>query len=219
MKPGKAYTVDVSTYVIKCYTDFVLFATGKIDWASFVDKMYESIVKFRYEALYTAFTSMDSSLPSDMKLSTPVTEATKDTIIAQCEAVSAATGCEVMLVGTKVAISKLQNTVNYNMWSDEMKNERYQNGILGKWEGYETLALPRVNKTGTRTEATDNTKIFIVPVDPSFKPIKHITSGEVFVFESGMDGMKKDMTIDTEIAFQEGIAIVINQLYGVIEIQ
>ena len=53
----------------------------------------------------------------------------------------------------------------------------------------------------------------------SDKPIKLINEGDVNYYESGMDGMKKDMTSDAEIAYQEGIGTVINQLFGVIKIQ
>lgn len=215
--PGKAFTVETSWYGIKVYTDYELFRLGKVDFTGLVDKMYKSIEEFRYSALYTAFMGMDSSLPTDMKLETALTESTKDSVVEQIEAVKAATGCDVLLVGTRTAIQKLQNTVSYNMFSNEMKNERHEKGILGIWEGYECLALDRVNKVGTRDSvfsADDNKKIFILPVDPEFKPIKQIIEGDVMVTESGADGSKKDMTMDSEIAYKEGLGIVINQLFG-----
>lgn len=180
--------------------------------------MYRSIEKARYDAVYTAFMSMDASLPSDMVLEVAFTEANKPSIIAQIEAVAAATGRDVMLVGSKVAISKLQSTINYNMWSGNMKDEKNNNGVLGMWEGYECLALSRVNATGTRTEISDNTKVMIIPVDPEFKPIKRVNEGDVQYYESGMDGMKKDMTVDGEIHYAEGIGVVVNQLFGVLKI-
>lgn len=176
--------------------------------------MYTSIEKYRYDGLYVAFMSIDESLPTDMKLETPVTEATKDSIVEKIEMVKSVTGKDVILVGTKIAMQKLQGTVNYNMWSDAMKDEKNKNGILGNWEGYECLALPRVNATGTRTEITDNTKILIIPVDPEFKPIIRVNEGDVAYYETGMDGSKKDMTIDVEIAYKEGIGVIINQLFG-----
>ena len=111
VKPGKAFSIDTSFYGVKVYTDFVLFQTGKVDFAALVDKMYKSIEENRYAALYTAFMGMDASLPTDMILQTAVSESTKDSIIAQIEAVAAATGKDVILVGTRPAIQKLQGTV------------------------------------------------------------------------------------------------------------
>lgn len=36
-------------------------------------------------------------------------------------------------------------------------------------------------------------------------------------YETGMDGLKKDMTVDAEVVYQEGIGIVINELFGEIK--
>lgn len=184
--------------------------------------MYTTIEQYRYGALFTAFMSMDESLPTDMIFETPVTEATKDSIIEHIEAVKATTGKDAILVGTRQAIQKLQNTVNYSLFSDSMKEERHQNGILGMWEGYDCLALSRVNKAGTRDSvfsADDQKKIFVMPVDPDRPPIKRVNEGEVMYYETGMDGLKKDMTVDAEIAYQEGIGVVINELFGEIKIK
>lgn len=221
VKPGKSFSIETSFYGVKVYTDFVLFQTGRVDFAALVDKMYTSIEQNRYAALYTAFMSMDESLPTDMIHECQFTEATKGEIVDQIEAVAAATGKEVMLVGTRSAIQKLQGTVNYNMFSDAMKDERNKNGILGNWEGYECLPLTRVNKAGTRESvfsADDNKKIFIIPIDPEFKPIKRVNAGDVAYYETGMDGLKKDMTVDAEVVYQEGIGIVIDELFGELKI-
>lgn len=183
--------------------------------------MYKSIEQYRLGALFTAFMSMDESLPTDMVLDTNVSETTRDSIVDHIELVKSVTGKEAILVGTRQAIQKLQNSVSYNMFSDSMKDERHKNGMLGSWEGYDCLVLDRVNKAGTRENiftAEDNKKIFIMPVDPEFKPIKRVNEGDVIYYETGMDGLKKDMTVEAEIAYQEGIGVVIDELFGEIKI-
>ena len=103
-----------------------------------------------------------------------------------------------------------------------MKNEKYETGKLGKWEGYDLMYIPRVNELNTRTDAfTDEQKnlIMILPVDPEFKPIKRVNEGDVAFYEDGMDGSKKNMLVSAEIAYKEGIAVVINQLYGTIDVR
>ena len=221
VKPGKSFSIETSAYSIKVYTDFVLFQTGKIDFAVMVDKMYTAIEQYRYAALNEAFMSMDKSLPTDMIYETQVTESTKDAIIDHIEKVMA-TGKDVILVGARPAIQKLQNTVNYNLFSDSMKDERNKNGVLGNWEGFDCLPLARVNKAGTRDNvfsADDQKKIYILPIDPEFKPIKRVNEGDVAYYETGMDGLKKDMTVDAELVYQEGIGVVINELFGEIKIK
>ena len=162
--------------------------------------------------------SAEDVLPTDLVIDTPVSTDTTDDIIELAEEIKAATGKDVAFVGTKVALSKLAKTVPYQLWSDDMKNELNHTGLIGNWEGYQLLSIPRVNEINSRKEVTDNTKILIVPIDPEFKPIKVVNEGDVMFLESGMDGSKKDMTIEAEIAYKEGIAVVINQLYGVVNI-
>ena len=192
---------------------------GKADFAGLIDLMYRSIEKYRFSALYSAVMSLDSFLPADMKADLPFTEAGKDSIIEHIEKVRAVTGKDVMLVGTRVAMQKLQNTINYNMWSDQMKQTRFENGLLGTWEGYEALALHRINAEGTRDSiftANDNKKIYVLPIDPDFKPIKRINSGDLEYFERGTDGSMQDRTMEAEIWYHEGIGIIVDELYGVI---
>lgn len=217
--PGKAFSIDTKTYVIKVYTDIELFLTGRVHFDELIDLMYKSIEKHRYSALYTAFMSMDSYLPADMKASIAISTATKDSIIDKIEAVKATTGKDVILVGTRVAMQKLQNTVPYQMWSNDMKNEQHTKGMLGMWEGYECLVLDRVNEEGTRTSiftADDNKKIYILPIDPSFKPIKRVNEGDVEVSSRHDENFYQDRTMDTEIWYYEGIGVVIDELFGVI---
>lgn len=219
--PGKSFRVDTTWYTVKVYADYEMFQLGKIDFTAMVDKMYKSIEEYRYGELYTAFMTMDKILPTDMILETALSDSTKDSVVDQIEAVKAVTGRDVILVGTRTAIQKLQNTVNYNMWSNDMKNERHQKGILGMWEGYDCLALDRVNKVNTRESVfteEDNKKIFILPVDPEFKPIKRVNAGDVIYNEDGMDGKSMGMLVNAEIRYNEGVGIVINQLYGEIKI-
>lgn len=216
--PGKAFTIDTNTYVIKCYTDYELFMLGRVDWSGLIALMYKSIEKYRYSALYTAFMSLENYIPSDLKADLPFTANGKQSLVEQIEAVRAATGKDVMLVGTRTAMQKLQSTINYSIWSEEMKNTQWKSGMLGMWEGYECLALERVNKEGTRDSiftANDNKKIFIIPKDTDFKPIKRINEGDVEVASRGEDGLfYQDRTMDTEIWYREGIGIIVDELFG-----
>ena len=215
--PGKAFSIETSNYVIKVYADYEMFQLGKTDFAGMVDLMYKSIAQYRYSALYTAFMSLDSFLPSDMKLQTAFSDATIGAIVEHIENVKAVTGKDVILVGTRTAVQKLQNTVPYAIWSGEMKQERHEKGILGMWEGYDCLALDRVNVAGTRTSvftANDDKKIFILPVDGDFKPIKRVNEGDVVYFERGMQGDMQDRTIEAAIWYKEGVGVVINELFG-----
>ena len=196
-----------------------MFMLGRTDFAALIDKMYESVEKYRRDAMYTAFMSIDESLPTDMVLETAVSEATKDAIIDHIELVKSVTGKDVLLVGSRVAIGKLQSTIPYALYSNEMKNERYHDGGLGMWEGYDCFGISRVNRLGTRTNILDNTKIYILPVDTDFKPIKDVISGDLEFHQDTDTWARKDRTVEASIYYEEGIGVVVNQLFGDIKIQ
>lgn len=216
---GKSFSVETSNYYIACYNDYELFRTGRIDFTKMIDKMYASIEKYRTDAAYVQFMSADTSLPTDLVVDTALTVATKDVVIELAEEIKAVTGYDVMFVGTKVALGKLNATIAYDIWSESMKQELHMTGEIGNYEGYRTLTIPRVNEFNSRVEKTDNTKIMIVPISNEFKPIKIVNEGDVTFFESGMNGEKKDMTIEAELSYKEGISVVINMLYGIINIE
>ena len=218
LKPGKSFAIDTDWYAIKVYADFQMFQLGRIDFAKLIDRMYESVIAHRRAGLYAAFMAIDQSLPSDMILQTAISAATVPNIIDQIELVRSVTGKDVLLVGSKVAITKLQNTVSYDLYSDDMKNERYATGQLGKWEGYDVFAIPRVNEIGTRTSVLDNTKIYIMPIDPDFKPIKLVVSGDMEFHEDTDTFARKDRTVEAAIYYEEGVGVVMNELFGEIKI-
>lgn len=218
LKPGKKFTIDTDWYAIKVYADYQMFMLGRTDFAALIDKMYEAVERYRRDAMYTAFMSIDESLPTDMILETAISEATKDAIIDHIELVKSVTGKDVLLVGARVAIGKLQSTVPYALYSNEMKNERYHEGGLGFWEGYNCFGIDRVNKLGTRTNILDNTKIYILPVDADFKPIKDVISGDLEFHQDTDTWARKDRTVEASIYYEEGIGVVVNQLFGEIKI-
>lgn len=219
LKPGKKFTIDTDWYAIKVYAEFQMFMLGRTDFAGLIDKMYEAVERYRRDALYTAFTTIDESLPTDMVLETAISESTKNAIIDHIELVKSVTGKDVLLVGSRVAIGKLQATIPYALYSNEMKNERYHEGGLGMWEGYDCFGIDRVNKIGTRTSILDNTKIYILPVDADFKPIKDVISGDLEFHQDTDTWARKDRTVEASIYYEEGIGVVVNQLFGEIKIQ
>lgn len=216
--PGRSFRVDTSTYTIKVYTDYVLFMTGKIDFAGLIDRMYQSMEQFRYSSLFEAFKGMDTVLPTDMILTTAITTATTTDIIAHIDLVKSVAGVsEVLLTGTTGAINKLQATVPYDIYSESMKEELNKTGKIGYWMGNECLALERVNIPGTRQsvfDSSDDNKILILPKSATFKPIKRVNEGDVEYVERGREGELQDRTVEGQLNFWEGIGVVVDELFG-----
>lgn len=218
--PGRAYRVDTDYAYIAVYANVREMMLGRIDYSELIARAERSIAEYTKEQIYTEFSAMDTLLPTDMKLETPLTEAAKSDIVDMVDAVRACTGKDIVLVGSKVAISKLQNTVPYSLWSNNMKDERYQNGILGNWEGYEVMPLDRMNKLNTRENIFTNKKILIMPNDPGFKPVKYVVEGITeYVERTPQQGAIQDNTQDYTISFVQGVGTVVDELFGEILIE
>ena len=135
-----------------------------------------AIEEYTKAMIYDEFTNIDTLLPSDMILETTTSDngTDRENIIGHIDLVRSVTGKDVTLVGSKVAIAKLQSTVPYSLWSNQMKDDRHNNQILGNYEGYDLMPLDRMNKLNTRESILDNSKIYIMPNDGEFKPIKYV---------------------------------------------
>lgn len=212
--PGRAFSVPTSWYGIKVYSDWEEFAMVRIDWADMIDRMYRSVNQARMDAIYTMFSQLKTIAPTDMKLDVNTSSTTVNQIVELAELVKSVAGYDVALIGTRVALNKLTAMTQYDAWSGNMKDEKNNTGMLGHWEGYQLVAIPRVNAYGTHTEVTDSKSVLIMPVDPEFKPIIVVNEGDVMYYEQGANRELHDMTVEAELAYQEGVALVANQAFG-----
>lgn len=209
---GKSYSVKTSWYGIKIYEEFERFMAGRVDWAGFVNKLYEACDRFVNDMLYTSFADLATYVSADCSKSD--TTLTLQTVVDLAEYVQTSTGHEVMLAGTRSAISALGNKTAAGWVSDNMRDERNTTGVLGHIEGIPTMVIPQVFKQGTRTYAYDNKTIMVLPMTDN-KPIKLVNEGDSQFFEvtDGLTNM--DMTITAEYQFKMGVAVIIGMDFGV----
>ena len=178
---------------------------GRIDWAMFVQKLYEAVDKKINDMLYQAFLGLDEIVPAAYAFTGDPTE---ESILNRIEMVQTATGKEVVIAGPRTAISKITALTNATMWSDEMKNQRNTLGQLGVWNGVKLMRVPQVFEQGTRTFAYPENKFFILPLTEN-KPIKLVYEGESYFDESTSREERQDMTIQAEYMTKFGVAVVL----------
>lgn len=205
---GNSFSVKTYSYGAKIYEDFQRFLAGRIDWNAFVNKVADAFVNQVKDQVYTSFMGATAYLPTVFKGSGTFST---DSFIEKCEHVSAANGnSEVIIVGTKAALSKLN--VQTDWISDNMKRQRNENGMIMSWEGYRVLPITQVHKANTYDFAIDNKKLLILPANT--KPVKLVYEGDTEILEVS-DGTK-NMDGSLEYAFQAkmGVEVVFNVMYG-----
>ena len=215
---GKTFSVKTSWYGVKIYTEYEHFLTGQTDWAAFVQKVYEAFDKKINDMVYSSLAGVASSLtPAGQFNKTGTLD--RDVLLTLIEDVQAATGNEVVIMGTKSALGKLDAVGDASWRSNEMKQERYTTGRLGYWEGIRKIEIPQsFAPGGTTTKQVDPTLLLFMPVSADNKFIKLFNEGEARIHEDNTPDINMDMTYEFEYQQKLGVATMIGKKFGVWDI-
>ena len=221
---GASYSVETSWYGIAVYSEYERLLTGAEDFATFVTKLYEAVDKFVNESIYQAMVSAAAQLPggatgSGQWVKTGALGSAEKAVFMQLiEDVQMATGMEVVIMGTKTALSKLEGMQDINWVSDEMKAQRNTAGRIGYFEGVRLVEIKqgfRLNDTANRL--VDDKQLLIMPVGDN-KFIKVVNEGQPEMRQVNDNTVNQDMTYDYRYMFKMGVAVQIGLLFGVYNI-
>ena len=221
---GASFSVETSWYGIGVYSEYERLLTGAEDFATFVTKLYEAVDKFVNESVYQAMISAAEQLPGGATGSGQwvktgdLTAATKEVFVQLIEEVQMATGMDVVIMGTKTALSKLEGIQDINWVSEDMKVQRNTTGRIGYWEGIRLVEIKqgfRLNDTQNRL--VDDKQLLIMPVGDN-KFIKVINEGNPEMRQVNDNTTNLDMTYDYRYMFKMGVGVQIGLLFGVYNI-
>lgn len=213
MDKGATINVATSAYYVKVFEYFKRFMTGRMDFADLVSKVDVSIKKFKDELVAKTFQSAVTGLPAGFSYAGSYVESKVQEVLTKTSASN--DGSEVILVGTKGALNKLQGITVTNL-SDSQKAEYNANGFLREWKGYVCAELPTLFKANSITEFVfDDATIYVLPSEA--KPVKLVNEGEVLVQETD-EKNNVDMTREFAVIFRVGSVAIFNRLIGCIKI-
>lgn len=212
---GQSFSVKTQWYACKIYTEFELFLAGRVDWAGFVQKIYEAFDQKINSLVFTAFNAAGSVIPNSsqfVKTGTLV----KNTLLTLIEDVQAANpGKEIIMMGTKSALAQLDALEDIAWISSSMKEERHTLGRQAIWQGVRLVEIPQVFAPGdTTTKIVNNTKLLVMPVDPANKLIKVYDEGDAMIKEISDGTTNMDMTMEYEYQRKMGLATVFSRYFG-----
>lgn len=221
---GTSFSVETSWYGIAVYSEYERLLTGAEDFATFIKKLYEAVDRFVNESIYQAMISASTQLPGGATGSGQwvktgaLGEAERETFMQLIEDVQMATGMDVVIMGTKTALSKLEGIQKIDWVSNEMKVERNTTGRIGYFEGVRLVEIKqgfRLNDTTNRL--VDDKQLLIMPVGDN-KFIKLVNEGAPEMRQVNDNTVNQDMTYDYRYMFKMGVAVQINLLFGVYNI-
>lgn len=218
---GASFSVATSWYGIAIYSEYERLLTGAEDFATFVTKLYEAVDRFVNESIYQAFCDAAEKLPGGASgagqwvKTGALDAAAKDTFMTLIEDVQMATGMDVVIMGTKSALMKLEGMQDINWVSSEMKNERNTTGRIGFFEGIRLVELKqgfRLNDTTNRL--VNDKQLFIMPTGDN-RFVKLVNEGQPEMRQVNDNTTNLDMTYDYRYMFKMGVAVMIGLRFGV----
>lgn len=218
---GSQFSISTSWYGIAVYSEYERLLVGLEDFSTFVTKLYEAIDRYINETIYQAMMDAAEKLPGGASGSGQwvktgaLNDTTRDTLIQLVEDVQMATGAnEVVIMGTKSALSKVTGLQNVDWISNDMKTERHTTGRLGMWEGIRLVELKQgFALNDTSKKLVDDKVLFIMPLMDN-KFIKVVNEGDPEMRQVQENTVNQDMTYDYRYMFKMGVGVIVNLIFG-----
>lgn len=166
---NESFRVPTYWVGLAVYEEFERVMLGRADWTRLVNKIYEAMDTYVNELVYAAVMSAGQQvLPGSEQFykTARLDAAAHDPFVTMIEDVQAANrGTDVVIMGTKTALSKLKNLADINWIAKEDRTDHRNLGHLGIFEGTRVVELPQVfAKNDTTTKMVDPNMLLIMPV-------------------------------------------------------
>lgn len=210
---GQSFRVGMKDYGIKVYEYFERILSGRASIEELVVLLYEAIEKKLAEMAEATFMSAMTKLPTPFKVGGSYDE---DAILEMLAHLEAINGEKPVLVGTKMALRKLQGIVG-GEWSDAMKQNRNDALILPVWNSYSCMEIAQGHKVGTFEFSMDNNKVYAIS-GSNTKIVKMVLEGDTEVKEISDGTDNADRSLETAVTFKAGVAVAYNKMIGEISL-
>lgn len=204
---GDKFSIGMKDYGIKVYEYFERVLSGRASIEKLVALLMEAIEKKLAEIAESTFMTAMNSLPTELKVAGPYNE---EAILEKLAHLEATNGEKPVLVGTKMAIRKLQGVVG-GEWSDNMRETRNNNMVLPVWNGYSCVEIAQGHKIGTFDFTMPTNKVYAI-CGSDTKIVKMVLEGDTLVKEISDGTQNADMSLETAMTFKAGVAVAYNKM-------
>jgi len=194
---SKEFSVETTTKAIKIYDEISRIASGRINWVKFVDKIGKSFDNDRFNLVANAFTGITAT--GDYAKTGSFNESTMIDLLTTVEN----DGNRPKIFGSLQALRKLNMTTS-GMAGETVKDDYYNFGYMGKFNGYDTFRISGKNIP------TD--KLYVVGSDEKF--IKMFDEGDTLTIPHDFTETA-DMTQELLVERTYGVEVIMANKVGV----
>lgn len=206
----KSFSLQTEWISIRVYDELERFLKGTVTLSEMVSKLQKGLQNEIDSRIYTSFNGIGTYLPVKFQESGSYD---RDTMADLIQRVQVASQMNVILAGTRSALSHIVEGIDAHRMSASQKEELATKGALLDLTGLGVTAIeiPQTFVRGTYDFKADNNSIFVLP--DNTKPIKLYFEGDTRAREL-KEKDNDDMTIDTTVQTKLGTGIIVSSLVG-----
>ena len=197
---GKSYEVPTSAFGGAAQIGFEEFLDGRVDFADVLDIVMEGLDECVYLEIERALKGAVTNLQAANKATeNSFVESAMDNLISVADSYGQATiYCTSEFAATMVPAEG---------WvSDDMKNQKWNNGYLANYKGHRVIVLPQSYEDETNAvKVIDPAYAWIIPTGGNDKPVKVAFEGQAIVNEY----VNRDLSREVQVYKKLGVAAII----------
>lgn len=187
---GASFGIETSAYGGAAQIAFEEFLDGRVQMSDVLDIVLEGLDEQVYREIEKALAGAVAKMPSANVASyAGFDEATMDRLLSIADSY----GSKGVIYCTYKFAAKMLPATGWI--SDDMRNQRWQNGYLGNYKGHQVVVLNQSYTDETNsTEVLDNKYAYVIPAGAE-KPVKIAFEGQTIVRDIDNADMSKEVQI------------------------
>lgn len=194
-------TLTPIPHAVKVYEELQRLLAGRADWTDFVNAVSRSFILDTNRAIADAFASVATTTPNVISETGSFSETSMVNLIEKVEMNNP--GKVARIFGTKTALRNLNMNIS-TMVGETIKDDYYNMGYMGKFNGTDVFELKNGLKADGTTKILDDTKLYVIATDEKF--IKYYNEGDALIVESTL-GDNADLTQDYTVINTYAVAV------------
>lgn len=210
LQGNKSFSVATEWIYLHIYDDIERFLKGTITLPQMMAKLQKGFQNEIDTRIYAAFNGAGTYLPAKLQESGSYDKATMSDLIQRIQTLSSK---NVVLAGTKRALSSIITSTEAEILSESQKEEIATKGALMNLTGLgvQAIEIPQAFIRGTYDFKVNNDVIYVLPDNE--KPIKLFFEGDTRARELS-SGDTHDQTIDNQVQTKLGSGVIFSNLFG-----
>lgn len=230
-KKGSKFSVTMNRYAIKVGDDIRQYLLGRKSFSAAIAAVADAFAEKMAVDIVAEIVGIGAKLPANEDLNVAVTmpatgnsvtnDVVRDAIIDVIEKVKGVNGAsDIVLMGTRTAIAKLERIQDLDWLSNDAKNEKYHTGRIAYFDEASLYEVPqryqRVSETLKKLIPDDF--LLVIPTAAE-KFIKVVDNGDVFAKTRMEVADYMDDLATYEYQKTTGIAAILGQYIGYVKFQ